>query len=32
VEAFVSDDPFLVNGVIKSYEIREWQEILTADR
>jgi uncharacterized protein YciI len=32
VEAFVADDPFLVNGVIKSYEIREWSEILTADR
>jgi uncharacterized protein YciI len=32
VEAFVADDPFLVHGVIKSYEIREWHEILTADR
>jgi uncharacterized protein len=28
VEAFVADDPFLVHGVIKSYEIREWNEIL----
>jgi uncharacterized protein YciI len=28
VESFVADDPFLVNGVIKSYEIREWHEIL----
>lgn len=27
-EAFVADDPFLTNGVIKSYEIREWNEIL----
>jgi uncharacterized protein YciI len=32
VEAFVADDPFLLNGVIKNYEIREWNEILTADR
>jgi uncharacterized protein len=29
VESFVADDPFLINGVIKSYEIREWNEILT---
>jgi uncharacterized protein YciI len=28
VEAFVADDPFLVNGVVKSYEIREWDDIL----
>jgi uncharacterized protein YciI len=28
-EAFVADDPFLVHGVIKSYEIRSWNEILT---
>jgi uncharacterized protein YciI len=32
VEAFVADDPFLINGVVKNYEIREWNEILTADR
>ena len=31
-EAFVADDPFLVNGVVKNYEIRGWNEILTADR
>jgi uncharacterized protein YciI len=31
VEAFVADDPFLINGVVKNYEIREWNEILTAD-
>jgi hypothetical protein len=29
---FVADDPFLVHGVLKSYEIRAWDEILTADR
>ena len=28
-EAFVADDPFLVNGVVKSYQIREWNEVLT---
>jgi uncharacterized protein YciI len=30
VEAFVADDPFVLNGVVRSYEIREWNEILTA--
>jgi uncharacterized protein YciI len=29
-ESFVAEDPFRLEGVIKSYEIREWQEILTA--
>jgi uncharacterized protein YciI len=27
-EAFVEGDPFVVNGVVKSHEIREWHEIL----
>ena len=28
-ESFVAGDPFVVNGVVKSYEIRDWDEILT---
>jgi uncharacterized protein YciI len=28
-ESFVAGDPFVVNGVVKSHEIREWDEILT---
>jgi uncharacterized protein len=28
-ESFVDGDPFVLNGVVKSYEIREWNEILT---
>ncbi|HTJ36900.1 MAG TPA: YciI family protein [Dactylosporangium sp.] len=27
-EAFVAEDPFVLNGVVKSYEIRDWNEIL----
>jgi uncharacterized protein YciI len=27
----VAEDPFVVNGVVKSYQIREWNEILTDD-
>ena len=27
-EEFVAGDPFVLNGVVKSYEIREWNEIL----
>ena len=27
-ESFVAEDPFLLNGVVASYEIREWNEIL----
>lgn len=27
-EEFVAGDPFRLEGVIKSYEIREWNEIL----
>jgi uncharacterized protein len=30
-ESFVAEDPFVVNGVVKSYQIREWNEILTDD-
>lgn len=29
-EAFVKDDPFVLEGVVKSWQIREWNEILTA--
>jgi uncharacterized protein YciI len=28
-ESFVAEDPFVLHGVVKSYEIREWNEILT---
>lgn len=28
-EEFVRDDPFVVNGVVRAYEIREWHESLT---
>ena len=27
-QEFVRDDPFVVNGVVRSYEIREWNEVL----
>jgi hypothetical protein len=27
-EKFVEGDPFVINGVVKSHEIREWREIL----
>ena len=27
-EAFVAEDPFVVHGVVRRYEIREWNEIL----
>jgi uncharacterized protein len=30
-ESFVSGDPFVLHGVVKSQEIREWNEILMAD-
>jgi uncharacterized protein YciI len=30
-EEFVRDDPFLLNGVVRSYEIREWNEVLTGE-
>jgi uncharacterized protein YciI len=28
-ESFVAVDPFVAHGVVRSYEIREWNEILT---
>jgi uncharacterized protein YciI len=28
-EAFVAEDPFVLNDVVRSYEIREWDEVLT---
>lgn len=28
-EAFVRADPFVLNGVVRGYEIREWNEALT---
>ena len=28
-ESFVAGDPFVLYGVVKSYEIRDWDEILT---
>jgi uncharacterized protein YciI len=27
-EEFVAGDPFVLNGVVKSYTIRPWQEVL----
>ncbi|MDP8908427.1 MAG: YciI family protein [Chloroflexota bacterium] len=27
-EEFVAGDPFIVNGVVARYEIREWNEVL----
>lgn len=26
---FAEEDPFVVNGVVKSYELRRWDEVLT---
>jgi uncharacterized protein YciI len=26
-EAFVADDPFVLNGVVRAWEIREWNEL-----
>jgi uncharacterized protein YciI len=31
-ESFIAEDPFILNGVVKSYQIREWNEIYTDDR
>ena len=28
-EAFVAEDPFVTNGVVKRYTIKDWNEILT---
>ena len=30
-EEFVSGDPFVLNGVVRSYTIKEWNEALTRD-
>jgi uncharacterized protein len=27
-EAFVAEDPFVLNGVVRSWQIREWNEVL----
>ncbi len=27
-EEFVAEDPFVLNGVVRRYEIREWDEVL----
>jgi uncharacterized protein YciI len=29
-EAFVAGDPFVLNGVVKSWRILEWNEVLSA--
>ncbi len=29
-EEFVKDDPFVLNGVVSSWQIKEWAESLTA--
>jgi uncharacterized protein YciI len=28
-EAFVKDDPFVVNGVVRGWYIREWNEMFS---
>jgi uncharacterized protein YciI len=30
-EAFVEGDPFVLNGVVRRWEIREWNEVLVAE-
>ena len=30
-EAFVDGDPFVLNGVVRGWEIREWNEVLAPD-
>jgi uncharacterized protein len=30
VEEFVREDPFVLNGVVKDWHIREWNEILAS--
>ena len=30
-EAFVDGDPFVLNGVVRRWEIREWDEVLAPD-
>ena len=31
-DAFVEGDPFVLNGVVRRWEIREWNEALAPDR
>ena len=31
-DAFVEGDPFVLNGVVRGWEIREWNEALVPDR
>jgi len=31
-EDFVSGDPFVINGVVSRYTIKEWNEVLTGDQ
>jgi uncharacterized protein len=28
-ERFAKDDPFVVNGVVRRWEVRDWDEVLT---
>jgi uncharacterized protein len=28
-ERFAKDDPFVVNGVVRCWEVRDWDEVLT---
>jgi uncharacterized protein YciI len=30
-EAFVKDDPFVLQGVVASHEIKDWNEVLLGD-
>jgi uncharacterized protein YciI len=30
-EEFVKDDPFVLNGVVRDWQIREWDEMLAPD-
>jgi uncharacterized protein YciI len=30
-EAFVEADPFVLNGVVRRWELREWNEVLAPD-
>jgi uncharacterized protein len=29
-EEFIADDPFVLNGVVRGYEVRGWNEILSS--
>jgi uncharacterized protein len=29
-EEFIADDPFVLNGVVRGYEVRGWSEILAS--